>query len=67
MLIASEVVHRIVATVFHGNPPSKHHIVDHIDTNRQNNRPENLRWVTRLENILLNPITCRRIEIAWEY
>ncbi len=59
--IASDRVHRIVATAFHGEPPTKEHVVDHIDTNRQNNRPENLRWVTRLENILLNPITVRRI------
>lgn len=54
-------VHQIVATAFHGPPPSKDHVVDHIDTNRCNNRPENLRWVTKLENILLNPITLRRI------
>jgi len=57
---SSEVVHRIVATAFH-EQPSKSHVVDHIDTNKQNNRAENLRWVTRLENILLNPITLSRI------
>jgi hypothetical protein len=62
--IASVRVHRIVATAFHGEPPTKDHVVDHIDTNRQNNRAENLRWVTRLENILLNPITIKRIEIV---
>jgi hypothetical protein len=62
--IASVVVHRIVATAFDGEPPTKEHVVDHIDTNKQNNRPDNLRWVTRLENILLNPITVRRIEIV---
>ena len=61
--IASVRVHRIVATAFHGEPPTNEHVVDHIDTNKQNNRPDNLRWVTRLENILLNPITARRIEI----
>ncbi|MFH6991822.1 HNH endonuclease signature motif containing protein [Flavobacterium sp. FlaQc-48] len=61
--IASVRVHRIVATAFHGEPPTKEHVVDHIDTNKQNNRPANLRWVTRLENILLNPITARRIEL----
>jgi hypothetical protein len=61
--IASVRVHRIVASAFHGEPPRKEHVVDHIDTNKQNNRPENLRWVTRLENILLNPITAKRIEI----
>ena len=65
MHIASIPVHRIVATAFHGPQPSKDHIVDHIDTNRRNNRPENLRWVTKLENILLNPITARRVEIAY--
>ncbi|MCX3266454.1 HNH endonuclease signature motif containing protein [Pedobacter agri] len=59
--IASATIHRIVATAFHGEAPTREHVVDHIDTNRQNNRPENLRWVTRLENILLNPITCSRI------
>lgn len=37
--------------------------MDHIDTNKQNNRPENLRWVTRLENVLLNLITVKRIEL----
>lgn len=62
--IASVPIHRIIATAFHGEPPTKEHVVDHIDTNKQNNRPENLRWVTRLENILLNPITERRIELV---
>lgn len=61
MEIVTVRVHRIVATAFHGNPPTAAHVVDHIDTNRRNNRPENLRWVTRLENVLLNPITARRI------
>ena len=51
--IRSEAVHRIVATAFLGPAPTPSHVVDHIDTNRQNNRPENLRWVTRLENIVL--------------
>jgi len=62
--IASVRIHRIVATAFHGEAPTKEYVVDHIDTNKQNNRPDNLRWVTRLENILLNPITARRIEIV---
>lgn len=62
LLIATEVVHRIVATAFIGEPPTNQYIVDHIDTNRQNNRPENLRWLTRLENILNNPITVKKIE-----
>lgn len=63
LAIGSERVHRIVATAFHGVAPTPEHIVDHIDTNRQNNRPENLRWLTRLENALLNPITRKKIEL----
>ncbi|MCM4150918.1 HNH endonuclease [Arenibacter sp. N53] len=58
---SSVTVHRIVATAFHGKQPSEKHIIDHIDTNKKNNRPENLWWITRLENILLNPITLSRI------
>ncbi len=60
--ISSERVHRIVATAFYGLPPTEQHVVDHIDTNRQNNRPSNLRWVTKLENVMLNPITRAKIE-----
>lgn len=59
--IGNERVHRIVAFAFLGEPPTPQHVVDHIDTNRQNNRPENLRWVTKLENALNNPITRARI------
>lgn len=62
MEIASVQVHRIVATAFHGEAPSPQHVVDHKDTNKCNNRPENLRWVTKFENIMLNPITVKRIE-----
>ena len=62
MDIGGQRVHRIVACAFHGNPPTEQHVVDHIDTNRRNNRPENLHWVTRLENALNNPITRARIE-----
>ena len=62
MEIAGQRVHRIVAFAFLGNPPTEQHVVDHTDTNRRNNRPENLRWLTRLENALNNPITRARIE-----
>ena len=64
MFIGTVRIHRIVAKAFHGNPPTREHVVDHIDTNRRNNRPENLRWLTRLENALLNPITVKRIELS---
>lgn len=63
MEIASVRIHAIVATAFLGPKPTKEHVVDHIDTNRRNNRVENLRWVTRLENILDNPITRKRIKL----
>lgn len=62
LYIGNARVHRIVALAFYGEPPTKEHITDHIDTNRQNNRPENLRYLTRLENALLNPITRSKIE-----
>ena len=60
--LASVRIHRIVATAFHGAPPTEEHVVDHIDTNKQNNRPSNLRWLTRLENVVFNPVTRTRIE-----
>ena len=63
MDFCGERVHRIVATAFHGDAPSEQHVVDHIDTNRRNNRPENLRWLTKLENILNNEITRRKVEL----
>lgn len=62
MMFAGEQVHRIVATAFHGDAPSTQHVVDHIDTNHSNNRPENLRWLTKLENALNNPATLKKIK-----
>ena len=61
MEISGERVHRIVAYAFQGEPPTDEYVVDHIDTNRCNNRPENLRWSTRLENALNNDITRAKI------
>ena len=63
LTFCGERVHRIVATAFHGEAPSNQHVVDHIDTNRQNNRPENLRWLSKLENILINEITRKKVEL----
>lgn len=61
MYIGQHRVHIIVATAFLGENDPKVYVVDHIDANRCNNRAENLRWLTRLENALLNEDTCRKI------
>ena len=64
MMIAGLRIHQIVATAFLGIPESPNLVVDHIDNNKCNNRPANLRWVTRLENALNNPITRAKIEMV---
>ena len=43
-------VHRLVAIAFIPNPNNKPDI-DHINTNKKDNRIENLRWVTKEENM----------------
>jgi len=55
--------HRIVAESFIPNVDNKPEI-DHINTVRHDNRAENLRWVTRKENIN-NPISLERLRIAF--
>lgn len=42
-------VHRLICEAFHENP-NGYPEVDHIDRNRRNNRPENLRWASRQDN-----------------
>lgn len=62
MLFTGNVrVHQVVCTAFHGPEPEPHMVVDHKDTNRCNNRPENLQWLTKLENALNNPVTRKKI------
>jgi len=48
-------VHRLVAKTFIPNPDNKK-LVDHINTDRSDNRVENLRWVTCSENNRNQPI-----------
>lgn len=52
-------VHKLVGLVFVENPKNRPEI-DHINTDRKDNRPENLRWVNRHENNM-NPITLERM------
>jgi len=43
-------VHQIVATIWKGQGMGR--IIDHVDGNKCNNRPENLEWVSLSENTL---------------
>lgn len=61
LTIAGVRVHIIVAKAFLGDKP-KGLVIDHIDTIRTNNRPSNLRYVTRFENLVNNPLTRGKIE-----
>lgn len=48
-------VHRLVAEAFIENPNNVSD-VDHIDCNKENNHVDNLRWVTREENMSRNAL-----------
>ena len=46
----TRTVHRLVACAFVPADPGKH-FINHKDGNKQNNRADNLEWVTRSENM----------------
>lgn len=65
LYIGSHAIHRIIAFAFLGASPSDIHVVDHIDMNRSNNHVVNLRWITRLDNVIRHPITRKQIIKAY--
>lgn len=45
-------IHREVLKAFVGNPPKNRNLCDHIDRKVDNNKLENLRWVSHTESLL---------------
>lgn len=57
-------IHRLVAMAFVENPnPELYDCVDHINTIKIDNRPENLRWVNQKGNVN-NPLTLQHMKEA---
>ncbi len=46
----SKLVHRLVAEYFVEKPSPENNIVGHLDFDKLNNKSENLKWMTRMEN-----------------
>lgn len=44
-------VDRIICIIFHGEPPTSKHQVNHIDSNSWNDYYKNLEWMTGKENV----------------
>ena len=55
------LIHKIVATHFIDNPLQKNEI-NHIDEIKNNNKSENLEWVTHPENMISGTVQKRRIK-----
>lgn len=53
--IGGEKINRIAATAFHGVPPNEQYVVFHKNYNSQDNRTNNLCWVTKFEFKILQP------------
>lgn len=53
--IGGEKINRIVATAFRGVPPTEQYVVFHKNYNSQDNRANNLCWVTKFEFKILQP------------
>jgi len=52
LAIGSVPVYKIVVKAFHGEAPTKKHVIIHLDDNKLNNSADNLRWATRLEQVV---------------
>lgn len=55
--LSQKMVHRLVADAFLGNQPEKQ--INHKDENPENNRLDNLEWVTPYENMHYNDLIDR--------
>ena len=49
---------KLILRAFVGPPPPDKPEVDHINRNKQDDRPENLRWVDRFENMQNRGVKC---------
>ena len=60
-------VHYLICLAFHGKPPGiygKDITVDHIDRNKLNNKPSNLKWANRIEQAT-NTIKVRKVKAVY--